>query len=85
MSEQLHTVVIRGRNVDTYIRDSISPMTTLRFQYNKTNIVRSIYLPTDIDEQNYDRIVTEAVKKGIYEYNKSMKARKAYAKKDSTN
>ena len=77
MSEQLHKVLYRNKDIDVYVRDSSGPMTTFRFVYNKTNLENQIYLPDDLSEQDYNILLSENVKRAVAKYNKSRRLRNA--------
>ena len=77
MSEVLHHVQIRGREYDVYVKNSISPITTLRFNYNKTELDHQVFLPDDLSDQDINRILTDTVKKAIHNYNRKMRSTKS--------
>ena len=70
MSENLHKVLLRRKEYDVYVKDEITQMTTIRFIYNKTNIYKEVFIPDDISDQKYNRILTEAVRIAIKDYNR---------------
>ena len=71
--EVKYKVLLRGKDYDVYVKLSSSPMTTIRFVYNKTTLERQVFLPSDIDENDIYRILTISVKDAITKYNAKMK------------
>ena len=76
MSENLHKVLLRRKEYDVYVKDEITQMTTIRFIYNKTNIYKEVFIPDDISDQKYNRILTEAVRIAIKDYNRRIRNKK---------
>ena len=76
MSENIYSVLLRKKSYDVHVRDSSGPMTTLWFIYNKTNIYKEVFIPDDISDQKYNRILTEAVRIAIKDYNRRIRNKK---------